>query len=87
MSQPEPERPKRGRPATGKTPKHGVRMPDPRWQRLGDAAEAAGTDRTEVINDFARWYTHEPGAKAVKRPDPLPVADAEPAADGAGTNE
>jgi hypothetical protein len=43
-------------------------MPAERWQRLGEATEHVGTDRTKVINDFAAWYTHEDGAKRPNRP-------------------
>lgn len=43
-------------------------MNDDRWERFGDAAEKAGTDRTGAVNDFAAWYTAEDGAKLPKRP-------------------
>lgn len=69
------EPPKRGpgRPKTGQTPGHNVPMPHDRWQRLGEAANAAGSDRTKVLNRFAAWFTHEPGAKRPERP---PIDDA-----------
>lgn len=64
----EPKR-KPGRPATGQTPGHNVPMPHDRWQRLGEAATAAGTDRTKALNALAAWYTREPGAKLPTRPE------------------
>lgn len=72
MSEPEEPVVKRrpGRPRTGQTPGHNVPMPTSRWQRLGEAAEATGSDRTKVINAFAGWFTREPGGKLPKRPDP-----------------
>lgn len=42
-------------------------MPDELWQRLGEVAQAAGTDRATVIRDFIRWYVREPGAKLPTR--------------------
>lgn len=61
---------KPGRPATGKTPVQGVRVPDERWQKLGEAAKRAGTDRSKVVNDLAAWYVREDGAELPKRPAP-----------------
>lgn len=43
-------------------------MPTDRWQRLGEAAEAAGSDRTKILNAFAGWFTREPGGKLPRRP-------------------
>jgi hypothetical protein len=64
------KKPKIGRPATGQTPGHNVRMSKDRWNRLGDATEKAGTDRSGAINDFAAWYTNEDGAELPERPTP-----------------
>ena len=50
------------------TPKHGVRMPDEVWQRFGEAAEAAGVDRTILLRAFVDWYTRQPGATLPRRP-------------------
>jgi hypothetical protein len=44
-------------------------MSDDRWQRFGEAAEKAGTDRAGAVNDFAAWYVHEDGAELPERPD------------------
>ncbi len=63
------EKRKPGRPATGETPRHSMKMPDDRWDALGDAAKEAGSDRSKVINDLAAWYVREPGAKLPARPD------------------
>lgn len=38
------------------------------WQRLGEAAQAAGTTRTGAILALVRWYVREPGATLPKRP-------------------
>lgn len=57
-----------GRPATGQDPNQNLRMSKDRWDNLGQAAERAGTNRSRVINDFAAWYTHEPGATRPNRP-------------------
>jgi hypothetical protein len=43
-------------------------MPDERWEALGDAAKAAGSDRSKVINELAAWYTNEDGAELPERP-------------------
>ena len=42
---------KRGRPATGKTPMHGVRVPDERWKQAKEKAEQEGVSLTEVLNE------------------------------------
>jgi hypothetical protein len=52
-----------------KTPQRAIRVPDKRWNKLGEDAEKAGSDRSKVINDLAAWYTREDGAKLPKRPD------------------
>lgn len=51
-----------------KTQGRSVRVGDDLWQRSGDAAAAAGTDRTKVINEFLRWFVREHGAKLPSRP-------------------
>jgi hypothetical protein len=63
------ERRKIGRPATGKTPQHTVRMPDDRWDALGAKAAKAGSDRGKVINDLSAWYVGEDGAELPERPE------------------
>lgn len=57
-----------GRPATGQTPARDVRMPEERWNALGDKAKAAGSDRSKVINELTAWYTREDGAELPDRP-------------------
>jgi hypothetical protein len=47
---------KRGRPATGKTPMHGARVPDARWQAAKAKAEKEGRTIAEVINDCLEKY-------------------------------
>lgn len=57
-----------GRPATGRTPAHSIRMPDDRWEAVDTQAQAAGSDRAKVINELAAWYVRESGAKLPVRP-------------------
>lgn len=64
----EGEKRKPGRPATGKTPVHGLRMPDDRWNALDSKAKAAGSDRSKVVNELAAWYVREDGAELPDRP-------------------
>lgn len=59
-----------------------VRVPKARWVKLAEEAERAGTNRSRLLNAFAAWYTREPGAKAVKRPDPVPETLADDSAAG-----
>lgn len=63
------DRRKPGRPATGKTPQHTVRMSDERWNALGSKAEKAGSDRGKVLNDMAAWYVGEDDAELPERPE------------------
>jgi hypothetical protein len=42
---------------------------DELWHRFGEAARAAGTDRSSVLREFIRWYVRDPDAKPPKRPD------------------
>lgn len=58
-----------GRPATGETPGHNVKMPKERWDRLGEKAKDAGSDRSKVINELAAWYVREDGAALPERPE------------------
>lgn len=50
------------------TARQTIRMDEDLWNRLGAAAEAAETDRSVILREFARWYTHEKGAKLPRRP-------------------
>lgn len=47
---------KRGRPATGETPKRSVRVPDAIWDEAIAQAKAEGKDLSEIINAFLRRY-------------------------------
>jgi hypothetical protein len=43
------------------------RLPDVGlWERFGDVADP---DRSEVLREFIRWYTGEPGAELPRRPE------------------
>jgi hypothetical protein len=58
-----------GRPATGKTPNHSVRMPNERWDALDKKSKQVGSDRAKVVNDLAAWYVREDGAELPERPE------------------
>lgn len=47
----------------------GIRVPDERWKNLGEAAKKAGTDRSKIVNDFAKWFTREDDTPLPERPD------------------
>lgn len=46
-----------------------IRVDADLWNRAGDAATDAGTDRATVIKDFLRWYVGEPDAALPSRRD------------------
>jgi hypothetical protein len=45
-----------------------VRVSDELWAAADESAQAAGTNRGDVIKAFLRWYTREAGATLPKRP-------------------
>lgn len=64
-----------------KTPQRAIRVPDERWEAIGRASAAIGTNRSEIINALIAWYLREKGAKPLKRPElPATSADGEPEA-------
>lgn len=50
------------------TARQTIRIDEALWESLDKAARAAGTDRSSVLREFARWYVHEKGAKMPRRP-------------------
>lgn len=58
-----------GRPATGITPKRGIRVPDDEWTELAAKAKGEGTDATSLTRAFYAWWLRRPGAKLPKRPE------------------
>lgn len=64
----EPKR--RGRPATGITPKRGIRIPDETWLPAVERARGKGTSTGELCREFLEWWLRKPDAKLPKRPDP-----------------
>jgi hypothetical protein len=52
-----------------KTPQRAIRVPDERWEALGRASAAVGTNRSEIINTLIARYLREPGTKPPRRPD------------------
>lgn len=49
------------------TARQTVRIDEELWKRLGELAEARGTDRSAVLRDFVLWAVGEPDAPAPKR--------------------
>ena len=58
----------KGMPNKPATPHRAVRIDDETWEELGGAAAAAGTDRSAVLRELARWWLRRPGAKMPPRP-------------------
>ncbi|MFH8747868.1 hypothetical protein ACH4GK_28730 [Streptomyces rimosus] len=48
-----------GRPKSGETPKHNVRVPDPRWDAAKKRAKTDGTTITSVIVSALRQYAEQ----------------------------
>jgi uncharacterized protein (DUF1778 family) len=55
------EKPKRGRPATGQTPKRYFRMSDDDWAQIEQAAAAGG----KTVSDFVRDVLTKAAARAM----------------------
>lgn len=55
-----------------------IRMRQSMWVRFGQAAEAAGTNRSAVILAFMAWYMQKPGAKRPQRPPAGPWSSRRP---------
>lgn len=47
------------------TQRTAIRIEPELWERFGDVAEP---NRSAVLRDFIRWFTHEKGATMPKRP-------------------
>jgi hypothetical protein len=56
------------RPATGETPKHNIRVPDPLWKAATVKAKAEGRTVTDVIVTALHRYVAAP-AKNDNEPD------------------
>jgi hypothetical protein len=50
------------------SPKVVFRLPRDVWTRFEEIAREAGVDRSEILREFVRWYTRQPGAKIPPRP-------------------
>ncbi|MEV4389103.1 hypothetical protein AB0J68_25890 [Micromonospora sp. NPDC049580] len=48
-------------------------MDEDLWAKLGEAAAAAGSDRSAILRELTRWYVGEPGAQ-LPRPASEPPA-------------
>ncbi len=49
----------------------GIRqIDDDLWADLGDAAEAAGSDRSAITKQLYEWFVRRPGADLPERPAP-----------------
>lgn len=64
------------------TARQTIRVDTDLWDRFGAAAEQAGTDRSEALRAFIRWYLREQGAKMPKRPATGEGDHGEPARSG-----
>ncbi|WP_431920438.1 hypothetical protein [Nonomuraea jabiensis] len=53
------EKRKRGRPATGQTPSHGVRVPKALWDKAEKKANREGRNVSDVVRDCLDTYTRE----------------------------
>ena len=53
------EKRKRGRPATGKTPSHGVRVPDEVWRKAERKAAKEDRSVSDVIRDCLDSYVDD----------------------------
>lgn len=51
-----------------KHPQHTFAMDDELWEAWGKWAAEQGTDRTKLINRFARWCLREEGVTLPRRP-------------------
>jgi hypothetical protein len=40
-------------------PQHTIRMDECDWERFGDVARLAGTDRSTLLRQFVLWYVRE----------------------------
>lgn len=54
----------------GKTPHRTFRAENWEWDPFRRAVKRAGTDMTDVLRQFIRWYAGQPGAELPQRPDP-----------------
>lgn len=45
-----------------------LRVPEELWERFGEAAQRAGSDRAAIMREFIRWYVREAGAGPLRRP-------------------
>lgn len=50
------------------SPKVVFRLPMDLWTKFEETAREAGVDRSEVLREFVRWWTRQPGAKNPTRP-------------------
>lgn len=55
------------RPATGETPKHNIRVPDPLWKAATEKAKAEGRTITDVIVAALHRYAATPAKADAQR--------------------
>lgn len=55
-------------PTRGRPNQH-FRVDADSWERFGQAAEQAGTDRSTLLRQFVAWFIRERAAKLPHRPD------------------
>lgn len=49
-------------------PKQAIRVSKDKWDRFGEAADAADTDRSTLLRQFVDWYLRERGGVLPERP-------------------
>ena len=49
------------------TDRRSFRLDTATWEKFDERTKAAGTNRTEAIVDFIRWYNGELGAELPRR--------------------
>lgn len=57
------------RPATGETPKHNIRVPDPLWEAATAKARSEGRTITDVIIAALHRYAATPAKQAEPPPE------------------
>lgn len=50
-----------------------IRIPGHLWQAFAQATAYNNTERSAVIRDFIRWYTHQPGSTLPLPPPPTAI--------------
>lgn len=60
-------------PTRGRPNQH-FRIDPESWDRFGQAAEQARSDRSTLLRQFISWFNREPGSRLPRRPE-APTAE------------